>query len=79
MIITHVGDMDVYRWWPFWQRIGARVLFNGQDVTNRCRWFNDITGHCELTTMDDQGRPIVSRDGDIASQLLTGCVQVDVP
>jgi hypothetical protein len=41
------GAMDVYRWQAE-GHMGKRVLCDGEDITDRCDWFNDETGEARV-------------------------------
>lgn len=69
-----LGLMTIERWFAE-NRYGQRVVLNGLDVTNRCRWFNDETGEAELLVYDESGAAVI--DGDhMKTELVHGAIEV---
>lgn len=70
-----LGLMTVRRWQDE-GHFGSRVLCDGIDITDRCRAFDDIQGWALVFVADDAGRPMLRRDGDLATETLVGSIEV---
>lgn len=71
------GAVDFERWRKL-GLMGGRVLVDGVDVTDRCRWFNDINGRAECYALNEQGRPFV-RDDAAEIEILHGHIEIVLP
>lgn len=74
---TKYGAVDVERWRAL-GLVGGRVLVAGQDITDRCRWFNDLQGRAEVLVLDELGQAQVAGD-DVRVEILEGPVEVIPP
>lgn len=73
-----IGEMTLGRWLAFWRCIGARVLLDGKDITNDCRWFAG-SGVAECLVRDETGHALADDRGNARVQLLTGAIEVVIP
>ena len=73
---TRYGLMTVRRWQAE-GHVGKRVLLNGIDITNVCRWFNDETGEAECFVMGADGNFIYRPEiDDVEKEIRTGVITV---
>jgi len=73
------GAVDVDRW----RRLGlagGRVLLGDVDITDRCRWFNDLQGRAECVVLDEFGHQQRNPAGDdVLVEILEGRIAVIPP
>lgn len=55
--------------------IWLRVLFNGVDVSDRCKEADDKTGRVWLYKHNDKGVAYLGADGEVATETLYGHVR----
>ena len=59
MMSIALGEVDVNRWHTL-GLFGGRVFCDDEDITERCRWFDDVNGLAEVLVVDDSGQPQLS-------------------
>ncbi len=72
---SSIGYMDVHRWRAEGYFPNARVLLNGVDITDRCRWFDDTTGEACCNVMPTH-LPTRIADSGVRTEILTGVIEV---
>jgi hypothetical protein len=70
------GYMDVDRWHAMKDWRHKRVLINGRDITDGCKWFDDVTGEACRFLRNANGNFYLGIDGRPATEVLRGEIRV---